>query len=785
MLNSEKNARKKHRDRNFFQKPKSTQDVIPFEVAYEDGMLLSNGKLFSKTFRLSDINYSSEDRTTQEDLIRSLRAIIKSCTAAEISQFTIMNRHITDQVLEELYYPYHEDGCDDLREELNDIICKQSGRGSGIVQDLYFTSSVEKTSPKDAARHFARIETELAARFGQMGSSFTPLSLAERLRLLHDFYRPGDENYWQFNFEEKQRKGHSVKDSIAPMNMAFDDNYFLMHGKFGRVMAITEYANYIDDRTLSNLSALNIPMVLSVNFLPIPTDEAVTFLNKQLENVEDNAAQNAKRQVKSRGFLGAEPYKITQDRKNVKDLMHDVIERDCALVVATISVCFLAESLEVLDSYTEQICSTARECNCEFQPCTYQQLDALNTVLPYGLDRIYMDRSLTSESLAAFMPFHAQEMCDPHGVFYGQHAETKNLVVVDRLAKQSSNGFVLGMTGGGKSFFCKDEIISLRMRYPEDKADFLILDPEKEYTRLVEALGGEVYHIGRDSINLFDLEIDPSEKNPLSYKTEFIIMCMERIVGGELDAQSKSIIDRAVRKIYKPYLNVKASGDAGSPSMQDFKTALDEMRDPRAAEISLALERFTEGYLSVFAQPTNIYTKSSMICYSLTGLQDNVKSLGMLITLDHILNRVMSNFRKGRMTFVYADEFAFLFRDEATGEFFNNLWRRTRKYAGICTGATQNVEEILRSEAGRAMLANSNFVVMLNQAPTNAAYLADLYKISPTQETYFTNVAPGHGLLKVGGALIPFVSEIPKDTELYKLCATDPNRGKEALEWSA
>lgn len=130
--------------------------------------------------------------------------------------------------------------------------------------------------------------------------------------------------------------------------------------------------------------------------------------------------------------------------------------------------------------------------------------------------------------------------------------------------------------------------------------------------------------------------------------------------------------------------------------------------------------------------------------------------------------------KQGKITFVYADEFALLFQDEDTGAFFSNLWRRIRKYNGYCTGATQNVEEVLASETGRAMLSNTDFVVMLNQSPTNAAQLAELYKISQNQEVYFRNVAPGHGLIKVGGALVPFISSMPQDTKLYSLLSTNP-----------
>ena len=606
-----------------------------------------------------------------------------------------------------------------------------------------------------------------------MGSNFEPIGLSDRLRILHDFYRQGDEAYWQFDFKEKQRKGHSFKDSIAPMSFVPGRDHFQIGDRYVRVLAMTEYASWIDDSTLSRLTNLDTEIILSVSFLPVPTDEAVKFYQSKLDSVEANSMRYQQKQLERTKIVVPEPYNIKKERQVITDSLNDITVRDCGLVVATITIAHMAPTLEKLNSDTELIRTVARDVNCEFNICTEQQLDALNTVLPYGLDRISMDRTLSTESLAAFMPFNAQELCDPTGVLYGQNAITRNLVVVDRLAKSSGNGFVLGMTGGGKSFFCKEELVELRFKYPPEQADFLILDPESEYNNLTLELGGEVFHVGVDSINPFDLELDLTERNPLAYKTEFLTTFCEKVMEGDgLDAQTKSLIDRAVRQVYKDFLRSKGTGRV--PLLGDFKAALEGMKHDRAKELSLALERFVEGALDNFSMPTNINTKNSLICYSLAGLRDQMKPLGTLITLDQLLSRVMRNYKQGKITFVYADEFALLFQDEDTGTFFSNLWRRIRKYNGYCTGATQNVEEVLATETGRAMLSNTDFVVMLNQSPTNAAQLAELYKISPNQEVYFRNVAPGHGLIKVGGALVPFVSSMPTDTKLYSLLSTNP-----------
>lgn len=777
MLQSEKRAKTKHRDRKYFTRPRSTQDLIPVDTVYDDGMFLSNGGIYSKCFQFSDINYTIADQSQQESLIRDLRSINKSCTASEISQITIINRHLNQELLDALRYTMAGDEYDVFREELNTMLENQIGRGTGIIQERYFTMSVSKNSAKEAKTHFDRVGTEMALRFAGMGSNFVPMELSDRLRILHDFYRPGDESYWDFDFKDKKKKGHSFKDSIAPMSVVPARDHFQIGGRYVRVLAMTEYASWIDDGTLSRLTNLDTEIILSVNFLPVPTDEAVKFFQSKLDSVEANSMRYQQKQMERTKLAVPEPYNIKKERQVITDSLNDITVRDCGLVVATITIAHMADSLEKLDSDTELIRTVARDVNCEFNICTEQQLDALNTCLPYGLDRISMDRSLTTESLAAFMPFNAQEICDETGVLYGQNAITRNLVVVDRLAKSSGNGFVLGMTGGGKSFFCKEELVELRFKYPPEKADFLILDPESEYNNLTLELGGEVFHVGVDSINPFDLELDLTERNPLAYKTEFITTFCEKVMEGDgLDAQTKSLIDRAVRLVYKEFLKTK--GQSRVPLLGDFKAALEGMHNARAQELSLALERFVEGALDNFSLPTNINTNNSLICYSLAGLRDQMKPLGTLITLDQLLSRVMRNYKRGKITFVYADEFALLFQDEDTGIFFSNLWRRIRKYNGYCTGATQNVEEVLASESGRAMLSNTDFVVMLNQSPTNAAQLSELYKISANQEVYFRNVAPGHGLIKVGGALVPFISSMPQDTKLYSLLSTNPREAR-------
>ena len=208
------------------------------------------------------------------------------------------------------------------------------------------------------------------------------------------------------------------------------------------------------------------------------------------------------------------------------------------------------------------------------------------------------------------------------------------------------------------------------------------------------------------------------------------------------------------------------------PTLKDFRRILMEQPEPEAKDVAIAIELFVDGSLDTFAQPTNVNTKNRFLCYDIHDLGKHMMPIGMLVVLDSILNRITANKAKGRRTYVFLDEIYLLFQHEYSANFLFTLWKRVRKYGAFITGITQNVEDLLQSHTARTMLANSELVVMLNQAATDRGQLAELMGISENQRRYITDAEAGHGLVKIGGALVPFVNHLPKDTELYRLMST-------------
>ena len=464
--------------------------------------------------------------------------------------------------------------------------------------------------------------------------------------------------------------------------------------------------------------------------------------------------------------------------------MDDLMSRDQRMMLALVTLTHLADNLEQLDQDTEALQAIGRARGCQFNILRYQQEDALNTVLPLGLKRIDATRTLTTECTAVLMPFKSQEIQDAGGIYYGVNAVSHNLIVCNRGNLLNGNGFITGVSGSGKSMAAKQEVSALALSTDHD---IIIVDPEREYGELVRALGGEVITISASDpngchINALDLSEGYGDgREPLVMKSEFIMSLYEQLMGSDkIEPQEKSIIDRSVGNIYREYIK---NFQGQPPTLKDLYDDLMKQVNPEAHRIALALELFTVGSLNVFSHQTNINTKSRILCFDIQDLGENLKSVGLLVMLDAIYNRVIQNRREGKYTHVYIDEIYLFFANGSgsghsitnySSEFLYKCWKRFRKYGATLTGITQNVEECLLSNTARMMFANSEFLLMLNQATTDREQLARLLGASDTQMSYVDNAPAGHGLIKVGGAIVPFANELPKNTELYRLMSTRP-----------
>lgn len=765
-------------DRQKFVVPKGVQDVIPITAIYDDGIFQIGKDKFTKTFKFTDINYAVASREDKEEMFLKYSELLNSFDSGATTKITINNRRLNRLDFEKsILIPLKGDYLDEYRKEYNQMLLDKATGANSMVQDKYITVSVCKKNIEDARTYFNRVGNDMITHLSKLGSKCTELDVEERLRIFHDFYRVGEESTYHFDIKDSRKKGHSFKDYICPDSMEFEKDYFKIGDRYGRVLFMRDYASYIKDSMISEITELNRNLMLSIDVIPVPTDEAVREAESRLLGVETNITNWQRRQNSNNNFSATVPYDMEQQKKEMKEFLDDLTTRDQRMMFAVLTMVHTADTKEQLDNDTEAILTTARKHLCQFATLKFQQMDGLNTAMPFGVRKIDSFRTLTTESLSVLMPFRVQDVFHENGIYYGQNVISKNMIIADRRQLLNGNAFVLGVSGGGKSFFAKGDIDNIILA---TDADVIIVDPEREYGALVNALGGEVINISATSknhINAMDMSEEYGDgANPVILKSEFIMSLCEQFVP--LGAKEKSIIDRCTASVYRGYQQRNYTGRV--PTLQDFREELLKQDEPEAKDIALAIELFTDGSLNTFAKQTNVDTDNRLICYDILDLGKQLMSIGMLVVMDSILNRITQNRAKGKATFIFIDEIYLLFQHEYSANFLFTLWKRVRKYGAFATGITQNVDDLLQSHTARTMLANSEFIVMLNQASTDREELARLLNISDLQLSYITNVDAGHGLIKVGSSLVPFANKFPKNTKLYKLMTTKPGEGTAA-----
>lgn len=773
MIKTLKNLLKQDKER--YTVPRKVQDVIPVRRIWKDGIFMTGGK-FAKTYKFTDINYLVASREDKESMFLTYSELLNSLDSGATTKITINNRRLNKANFEQsILMPLRGDFRDEYRREYNQMLLDKATGANGIVQEKYLTISVVKKDIEEARAYFARVGADLISHFSALGSKCTELDAEEKLRVLHDFYRQGEEAAFHFDPQDMMKKGHDFRDYICPDSIEKNSDYLKLGEKFCRVLFLKDYASYIKDSMVTELTDFNRNMMLSIDVVPVPTDEAVREVENRLLGVETNITNWQRRQNANNNFSAVIPYDMELQRKESKEFLDDLTTRDQRMMFGLITMVLCADSKEQLDSDTEAVLSVARKHMCQLATLKFQQLDGLNTVLPIGARKINAFRTLTTESLAVFIPFKVQEIRDSGGIYYGENAISHNLIMCNKANLLNQSAFLLGVPGSGKSF-CAKELITFLILNTDD--DILICDPEGEFAPLVQALGSDISTIirmaagGKDRLNAMYMVDGYGENNPIVEKSQFVMSLVEQIDKNGVGPQQKSIIDRCTALVYQ-----EAQQKGTVATLCDLRDKILEQPEDKAKEIALSLELFTKGSLDIFGHESTVDLDKRIVVFDIRSLGAQLKPTGLLVITDTILNRVTLNWKKGKRTHVFIDEFHVVFENEQSGIFFNSAWRQFRKRGAYPTAITQNVEYLLDSVQASTMLSNSEFVVMLNQAASDRAKLAKLLNISDEQMSYVTNADAGCGLIKYGSALVPFINRFPKNTKLYQLMTTKPGEG--------
>ncbi len=757
-----------------YRTPKSIQETIECMAVAENGIFQVAKNRFSKCYRFHDINYTTTNEEEQIDLFERYCKFLNSLDCN--FKITINNKNKNMLDLRRLVFlQYQNDGYDPYRKIYNDIMEEKIVEGrQGIEQERYLTITIARKNFEEAKAQFATLEATIHKAFNELGSDIVPLTGNERLKVLYDYYHLGNEGEFQFNLKESKSIGSDFKNDLCNGMIKYYPDYFEDEKKYGKALFVKKYPSSLSDRFINEITSLPVHSITSIDVVPIPKDLTTKTLQKKYLGIESDIIKQQRVRNKNNDFSSEISYAKRTEKKEVEAIMDDVRENDQCLFYVAVTLILMADTKEELNSITETVETIGKRNSCTIDTHYLRQREALNTALPIGVRQVETMRTMLTQSLAVLMPFNVQELNDTGGNYYGINQVSKNINIGNRKKLINGNGFVFGVPGSGKSFFCKMEMGSV---FLSGKDEIIVIDPMNEYFDIAHTYGGTVVNMSTYTDNYVNplamdvWSLDPNDsKGRIREKGEFMLGLCEQCMGASLNSRQKSIIDRCVRKLY---MDIAHSKEKYIPVMSDFYELLLEQLEDEAKDIALSLELFVNGSLNIFNHQTNVDVDNRFTVYGIRDLGAELSPITMLVMMESIQQRIVENGKKGKATWLYIDEFHVLLNSEYSAKYLQQLWKKVRKQGGLCTGITQNVVDLLQNYTATTMLANSEFVALLKQAITDSSKMAEVIGISDAQLRFVTNSSSGMGLIKCGSVVVPFDNTINKQTDLYKLYNTN------------
>lgn len=769
--------------------PRTFQDCIDVIRISRDGDFQVADNKYSRTYEMSEINYRIMSDEAQENIVfDSYSELINSMQ--DPFKITITNLKSDIALLQKRMFMRHRgDGLDKYRDILNDNINEKMYEGSkGYEQHKYITLSAYASSYADAKDILNVAEKSLVKGMSSFNSAVSRLDSKKRLESLRGIYRMDCKNDSVIDIDKLIKRGDGFKSELAnPKGMNFDPEhnqngtYFTIGDKCVQVLYAADYPSVMTDSFLIDLVTRPVTMIASLDVMPVSREITTKLLEHNYMGIENDIANQQQRHNKQEAYSSQITYKKRVEKASIEEYMTDVAENDQNQYLVGLLICLFADTKDELDAISASVCSYAAGRNVKFEIARYMQREAFNTVLPIGCMQMDHMRTMLTRNVAGFVPFNIQELhADGCTICYGKNQLSNNAIFGNRKKLVNPNGFYFGMPGSGKSLDAKLEMSSVMLGSNDD---IMIIDPTNEYIPVAQEYGGEVIVIGTEEyanyINPLDVDLSVYDsvqelEQTITEKNDLMTAICAFSYEGPFDGRMKSLVDRAVRNIYRNIAKMP-QGERYVPIISDFRNELSLMKEPQAQDIVLCLERFTDGSMNFFNHQTNIDVHNRMILFSIRDTPKEMWPMTMLIVLTYIDKKIFENFNRKTATWLYIDEFHEPMRNEYVAVSLDKYWRKNRKLGCIDTGMTQNIDEMLKSATARTMLDNSEFFYILKQqSNADADRLCDFIGgVTDELKRYVINAEPGTGLLKHGSVVLPVDNRFDKDNELYKLLNTN------------
>ena len=574
------------------------------------------------------------------------------------------------------------------------------------------------------------------------------------------------------NLEKKPTTSKSIQDIIAPKKIEIDFDYMIINERYFRTLFISGYPRFVYPGWLDPVINFDHSLDLSFFIYPVQGKGVLDDLRRKITEMEAEIATDIQRGK----ILNPSTEAKLEDARGLQEQLVKGAER---FFQFSFYITIPASNLEELNNITAQVESTLGSILIVAKKTSLRMEDGFLTTLPLGEDRLSITRNMDSTSLATTFPFSSAELSSDRGVLYGINEDNDSLVVFDRFSLENYNSVIFATSGAGKSFAVKLEALRSLMF----GAEVFIIDPEQEYQKLAGAVGGEFISFSFGSqakINPFDLStVRQDEENQLSLK----ILSLHSLFGvimGTLNPSEQAVLDRALIATYKakgitpdPTTQTKPP-----PLMEDLYKTLIGMEDQVSRSLADRLEKFVKGsFAGIFDQHTNINLTYPFTVFSVRDLEEALRPIAMFVILDFIWTRVKETLKK---RILIVDEAWHMMRYPDTAAFLYSVAKRSRKYYLGLTTITQDVQDFLSLDIGKAIVTNSALRLLMKQSPTAIDTVGEVFKLSQGEKQLLLASDIGEGIFFAGSNHVAI--RVVASEEEYKLVSTKPSETVEERE---
>jgi len=550
----------------------------------------------------------------------------------------------------------------------------------------------------------------------------------------------------------------AIRDLIAPSALRVESNFLQLGDIFLRTMYVITYPRYISVGWSAPILNINSTMDISMFFYPVSSAIILKQLKKKVGALQAQLSGDAEKGAPR------DPLRETalQDIEQLRDDLTQGIEH---FFQFAFYVTLYANDKKELDKLTEDLENIFGARLIYTKNVLFQSEQGFTSTLPLGIDDLMVAFNMNSSPIASSFPFMSSELTSDDGILYGINRHNNSLILFDRFSLQNANMVVFATSGAGKSYAVKLEVLrSLMMG-----VDVIVIDPEREYEHLSEAVGGTYVNISLSSeskVNPFDLPRPVGGQ----VSTEDIIRSavittkgLLRIMFGVVSAAEDSLLDRALLEAYAKK-DITASSDLATvepPIMQDLLDVLEGIDG--ASELVIKLRKYTEGtFAGLFNSPTNVDVNNNLVIFSVRDLEDELRPMAIYTLVNYIWNIVRSE-RKKRLLII--DEAWWLMQHEDSAKFIYALVKRCRKYYLGVTTITQDVNDFLGSQYGQAIVTNSALQLLLRQSPAAIDMIQKTFLLTEGEKYLLLEGAVGEGIFFAGlkHAAIKIVASYTED----------------------